>query len=263
MPGGGSPAKTITESTGWEPVMNAIEQDVLPGISEYNAKFGEGQGLWADSQLADQNALIGKAQDKQLDLATLLEGQFGNLTNTLEGFLDYDPNSTQNVASRDALNANVQAAFNESIRPGIEDRFTFSGQFGGPQQNNAIGAATAPLSRALASGEVDLMQGDRNRAMQAMGMAPSMYATQLIPSQIMGNIGEQRTDRSQLELADEIQQFEAPRRNQLQSLLEASGLLSPLATLEQTTKTRQKAAKGGIFQDILGYGAIAKDLGVF
>lgn len=248
MSGGGKNQKVSVQ--GWGPAMDSVESNLLPLINAYSSNFGGGQGLWTGSQLADLDPLVTDAQNAQLDLVPGMADQFQGVMNTLEGFLDYDPNSYQNQAARDTLGANISALFNESIRPGIEDRYTAAGQFGGPQQSVALGAATAPLSRAIADAEVGLMNADRQRAFQAMTAAPGLLTSQLIPSQIMGDVGVQRTMRDQQELADEIFQYEAPRRNDLQSVLELSGLLNPLTGMGQTTNAG--GGDGGIFQGALG-----------
>ena len=232
----GKQKEQSTKVEGWEPAQDILEHTTLPGIQDYADRYGDGQGLYQGTQLADENPLITQAQNMTLlGLPEFQQQLMGNV-DVLEGFLDYDPNSTQNQASRQALQDNVQYAFDSSIRPGIEDRSTLHGQFGGPQSAVAMGAATGPLSRALADAEVNLMNADRNRAYGAMGQAPGIIASQLLGPQVMGDIGIQRQQRDQYELADQIQQFEGGRRADLQSLIEQQGLLSPLTGIGgQTT----------------------------
>lgn len=232
-----SGGKQKTSSTGWKPALDQIKSDVLPGIADYSKQYGGGEGIYQGSVLADQNPLIGQGQENLLATAGKMGGQLDNVMGTLEGFLNYDPNSYQNQAQRDALGSNISALFNQSIRPGIEDRGTGVGQFGGNQQSLALGAATQPLSRAIADSEVSMMNADKNRAFEAMGAAPGLISSQLMPGQIQSDIGSQRTQRSQQELADQIQQMEAPRRAQLQSLLEQSGLLTQLSGMGSSTST--------------------------
>ena len=203
---------------------DAVKKHLLPEVKSYGRDYDRGQGLWDGDILGYQNAGVNQGQEAALNAIPGIQGMLDQQNNTLQGFLDYDPNSFQNQASRDALGANVSSAFNESIRPGIEDRFTNAGQYGGYQQQNAIGAATAPLSRALADGEVGLMNADRNRAMNALQMSPGLINQNLLPSQIMGDVGSQRTQRNQMMQFNNIQKHEAERNNRLQSLQEMSGL---------------------------------------
>jgi hypothetical protein len=240
---GGSSKST---TSGWKPAMNELEDSVIPSIASFGENYGNGEGIYQDSRLASQDPLFTQGQNQALDMAGQFGNQYSGVTDTLEGFLDYDPNSFQNTASRDALSANVNSIFNQSIRPGIEDRGTFSGQFGGPQQGIAMGAATEPLSRAIADSEVGLMNADRDRAMQAMGMAPSIYEGQFLPSSIMQSIGGERSDRNQYELNDEIQMSEAERNAQARTIAEQTGMLAPLAGLSQTTKSKSSQSPASV-----------------
>jgi hypothetical protein len=211
----------------------AKELKPLLGTAGSNAddfanQYGSGEGLYSGNRLGDQSQYVGQGQQQQLDAAGLIGSGFGGANQALEGFLDYDPNSAQNVASRDALSANVNAMFNESIRPGIEDRSTMSGQFGGPQSAVALGSATAPLSRAIADSEVGLMNADRNRAMQALGLAPGIINGQLNEGLAVEGVGNRQTARDQLTLDDLIQMSEAERNNALRGNEDVAGLFNTL-----------------------------------
>ena len=252
-----SGGKQETKNSGWKPALDSIKENVLPGINDFASEYAGGNGLWEGGALNPLDPLVTQAQNSQLDMIPGLEQAFGGVTDTLQGFLDYDPNSAQNVARRGALTDNVTTMFNESIRPGIEDRGTFSGQFGTPQGEIALGRATDGLSRSLSDAEVSIMEGDRNRAFQAMGMAPSILSSTLMPSQIMGDIGTQRTQRGQQELLDEIFQYEQPRNNELRHLAETSGLLSPLTGLSTTVS----APGGSPLQGALGGAAAGSAFG--
>jgi len=236
--------------------MDQIESDLLPGIADYSQQYGQGQGLWNGSQLADENKWVNQGQNQQMRAANQFGSQIGNAIQGLEGFIDYDPNSIQNQAQRDALAGQATATFNNVIRPGIEDRGTGAGQFGGNQQSLAMGAATQPLSRAIADNEAAMMNADKNRAMQAIGMAPGLFAQQFVPGAMKEQFGNQRSQRAQMEQMDQIQQFEAERNNRLRSLAEQQGLLSPLASLSQTQSSSQGGG-GGLLQTGLGLGAMA------
>jgi hypothetical protein len=215
--GGKSP-----EETGTQELFN---REIVPDLERYVDDFSKGEGLYQGSVLADESADVQASRQRMMDMLPELRRQIGNSQQTLQGFLDYDPNSTQNQASRDVLGRNISQQFNRSIRPGIENRSTFAGQFGGPQSSLALGQATEGLSDSIAMGELGLMNADRNRAMQALSLSPSMIGLNLLPEQIQGDIGTQRQGRDQQELLDQIQQFEAPRRGRFQSMQEISGLL--------------------------------------
>lgn len=240
-------------------VKKAINNNLLPGVNEFNSNYS-GDSLYSGTQLGDLDPLVTQGQDDALAVAGLYGDQYGTITDSLEGFLNYDPNSAANVASRDALNANVEAAFNHTIRPGIENRGTFAGQFGGPQQNLALGAATEPLSRALADAEVGLMNADENRALQALSMAPGLLAGQFLPSEVTRSVGGERTARDQATLMDEVLQFNQPFMNDLQALKASSGLYGDLSAATQHSSSK---TDGDPFGTIAGLGLAGAGLGIF
>jgi hypothetical protein len=257
--GGKSKTKTKSTTSGWEPVMDQLESTVLPGINEYTDDYIGGDGLYSGSRLGAQDPNVTNGQDALLQAATDYSQGYQGVNNTLQGFLDYDPNSYQNEAARDALGANVRAQWEESIMPGIEDMGTGIGQFGGNQQSLALGAASAPLSRAIADSEVGLMNADRDRAMTAMLNAGGVMQGGFVPGQVQEGVGRARTAREQLVQDDFVQEFEAERRNRLQSLLETQGLLAPMAGLE-TTSTSKTSSKASPLQTAVGIGALGLDL---
>lgn len=232
MSGGGD---NETKVQGWKPAQKALKQDVLPGMRDYMQTYGDGSGLWADSQLADQRPMINDAQSMQLQLVPALSRHMDANTRVLEGFLNYDPNSPINQARMDSFSDAAMAEFNDSVRPAIESRSTFAGQYGGPQAALTMGRAAGDVGRDIASLQAQMMENDRNRAFQAMQVAPSLFMSRLLPSQVKEAVGQRKQARDQLELADQIQQFEAPRRNQLQSLMEGQQMIAPLTGTSTVT----------------------------
>jgi hypothetical protein len=261
--GGKKAPSSQSVTTGWKPALDGVENNYLPRAQNYSDNYGDGQGLYSGSILADQDPNIRRGQEMALRGGDVAGGLSDTANRAWQGFIDYDPNSVQNQASRDALRANASAQFNEVIRPGVEDLGTSSGQFGGNQQNLALGAATAPLSRAIADNEYGLMDADRERAMRAIGMTGEMQNNSLFSSQIVGDVGQQRQRRGQQERLDEIQQYEAPRRNSYQSALEVGGLYSPFVGASQTTQgtgTPGSAGAGGVVSGALGGAAVGASI---
>lgn len=250
--------KSEQTTSGWKPVMDQIKSDVLPNIAAWGQQYGGGEGLWTGSQLGAQDTNVGAGQDMILGAADQYASDYQNVRGTLQGFLDYDPNSYQNQASREALRNNATAQFNEVIRPGVEDMGTASGQFGGNQQSLALGAASAPLSRAIADNEYNLMNADRDRAFNALINSGQIMLGGFVPGQAYEGVGNARTARGQLEQLDQINQYESPRNNALLAASQHQGLLSPLAGLEQTSKgTVTTTSKPSALQTAIGVGALA------
>jgi hypothetical protein len=244
--GGGSSQENKVELPDY---LKPFAKNLASNAQGFTDQYGQGQGLYSGNRLGEQSGLVGEGEQQALDAAGIIGGMTGQSNEALEGFLNYDPNSQQNQAARAALGANVSSLFNESIRPGIENRSTMSGQFGGPQSAVALGSATAPLSRAIADSEVGLMNADRNRALQALGMSGQIQNQNLLPSAITSGVGAQQTARSQLTLDDLIQMSEAERNNALQGNQEATGLLTQLQGGQATQTNSQQ---GSPFQSALG-----------
>lgn len=250
--GGGSQK---TEVKGWKPATQALGKTFLPAVDEYYNQYGGGEGIYQGSQLADLDPLVAQAQNMQLGNVSRLGDQMRGVTDTVQGFLDYDPNSPTNQARRDAYTSQVLDQFNTQVLPGIRQQGTFMGQYGGPQQDLVTGEALGDLGRDLAGFEAQMMEADRGRAFQAMSLAPSLFAQRAVmPGQIVGDVGMQRSLRGQQELANEIQMYEAPRRAQLQGLLEYQNMVAPLTG---TATSTSGGGGGGGLQGALGGGLSA------
>jgi hypothetical protein len=253
--GGG---KQQAQQTGWKPALSAVERNLLPGIKEFSTDYGQGQGLWTGSQLAPEDYNVRAGGDYLLGNAGLLGNRMNEAYQGLEGFMNYDPNDPINQARRDALGAQSRATFDQFLRPAVEDRGTGSGQFGGNQQALATGAAMQGLNRDIVSAEADMMNADRQRALQALGMAPAMGQAQLLPGQIQMEVGQQRTQRNQLDQLNAIQMYEAERNNRLRGLQDTSGLLTPLTGLGTTASS---SGQGNAIQGALGGALLGSQLG--
>lgn len=209
----------------YRPVDEALQGSFLPGVQEL-VDQGTG-GIYQDTRLAGEDQYIGAGQDQLLRAGQQFENRGDSLYDSLQGFINYDPNSPQNAARQRLLGNQITQQFTQGIQPGIEDLGTSSGQFGGNQQNIALGAASQGLANAVGASQLGMMEGDRERAMRALGMAPQIANMGLVQGNLTEGIGNRRTMRDQLELEDEIQQFNAPRNADLQVLQEQQGLLAP------------------------------------
>jgi hypothetical protein len=208
-----------------------MKRNYFPQVNDFSDQYSGGQGLWEGSGLAGQSDATLQGQQGMLAQLPGLQQQLNMNAGTLEGFLDYDPNSPINQARRNAFSAQAMNNFNTNLRPAIEDRGSFAGQFGGPQALGAIGNAGASTMRDINSFEANMMDQDRTRAFNAMQMAPSIFASQMMPNQIQQQVGGMQDARSQAELMDQIMQFEQPRNNSLRSLQDIGNLYQPFSGL--------------------------------
>jgi hypothetical protein len=141
--------------------------------------------------------------------------------------------------------------FDRNIRPAIEDRSTFGGQFGGPQQALAVGAAGGDTMRDINSFEAQMMEADRNRALQASGMAGQIFAQQAMPLQAKEMVGMRMNERKQAELNDKIMQHNQGYDNNLRANMDMAGLYNPFSGLGYQgnaggPSTMQSIASGAI-----------------
>ena len=250
-------SKTQQRELGWGLARDALKRNVVPQLDDYSDQYGQGQGIYKGNRLANENKFVREGQKWQANQAQGMKSQLKGVTDTVEGFLDYDPNSPINQARRDAFGDQALNNFERNARPTLENRSTMAGQFGGPQQDIAVGTAMGDTMRDINSFEAEMMNQDRTRAFQAMSQAPGIYASQLMPGSVMETIGNQRSQRNQAELQDSIQMQEAERNAMLRSMQEQQGMTIPL--LQAGTKSTQSSSPSGL-QTALGVASLGADL---
>ena len=242
----------------WARVGERMKKDYFPRTKEFANQF-TADDLYSGTGLADQHNATTAAQRQQLDLTGRWNEQTRGAANSIEGFIDYDPNSPVNQMRRDSFADQAMTNFDRNIRPGIEDRGTFGGQFGGPQQALAIGAAGADTMRDINSFEADMANQDRDRALRATGMAGQIYANQNAPLMNKEAIGNRMGERDQLEHMDMIMQHEQPYVNAQRNISDIGNMYTPFSGLGyQGTQDGGSALSG-----VLGLGVLANEAGAF
>ena len=225
------------------------------------ALFNQGtSGIFQGSRLAEQDALIRQAQEQQLALA----GQGGDLANQVAqqqaaftGLLGAGDINNPLVQRQIADLADVVGEqFNRTILPGISQGATGAGQFGSSRQGIAEGLAAGEAANAISRGATQALLGGQQVALQAQGLAPQSIGLGLLPTQIQQDIGGQRTLRSQAELEDRIQQFEAPRRAELQNLTEFTNLLAANPLTAESNQTTTQTQSSSDLQSALGVASL-------
>lgn len=227
MLGGGKDSPDLQP---WARVGEGMKRNYFPRVNEFADQYGA-DSLYSGSRLGPQAQATTDAQAQQIALTGRWNEQIRGAADAIEGFIDYDPNSPINQARRDAFGDQAMTNFDRNIRPAIEDRATFGGQFGGPQSALSVGVAGGETMRDINSFEAQMMEQDRNRALQATGMAPSIFAAQQQPLAYKEGIGMRQEARSQAELNDQIQQHEAGYNNALRNNLDIASLYNPFSGL--------------------------------
>lgn len=102
--------------------------------------------------------------------------------------------------------------------------------------------------------EANMMEADRQRALQATGMAPSLFAAQQQPLMNKEAIGNRMTARDQQELTDRIMQHNQPYMNAQQNIMDLAAMYNPFSGLGyQGTVGGANPIQGAIAGATLGH----------
>lgn len=173
--------------------------------------------------------------------------------------------------------------FGRNILPQIQDQAAAAGQFTSSKAGLAEGIAAADLQNDLnqqISGlylndltrqdalradaldrnfynrntELDRLLGQRtdtlNRSLTASSLYGDAQASQLVPQSLMQYVGDAQDTRSQSELEDYIQMYNAPRNAELTNINDYASLIYGAPQFQHT----MKAGKSNPLMDLLGLG---------
>lgn len=253
---------------------NQITGSLFPAANK--AFAGGTSGIYQGTRLADQDPLTLANEEYALNtlIPSLQNSSDANMRNVTSFFnpnvqgldkLFTSNNAAENARSKAQLQGlfeqlGIQSgrSFNRNILPGLNDQAAAAGQFTSSKAGIAEGVAAADmqedmnyqiagllqqdlarqdslresgLNRALTQRESDL-----NRALSASSQYNAAQAAQLVPSSVREGIGINRSARSQAELDDIIQQFNAPR-NANRQLLEEYASIIAVGNSGQSTPT--------------------------
>lgn len=257
--GGGSSSSPVDKQ-----IARSLQASFLPAADRFGRTFGQGQGLFQGSRLADQSGATLAFQENLAGVLPSLQGGADLASSNVQGFFSpnvagveetftgaFEDQQARDIAIRDnlinTLGSQAGEQFRRNILPGISDASTAAGQFGSSRQGIAEGLAAGEVSSGLNSQIAQLLQqdvlrqdanrqfatqqalaereGDLTRSLQASQLFPQIQQAQLLPLSLQEQLGLSMDQRAQLELEDMIQQQEAPRNAQLQGLQEYQGLL--------------------------------------
>ena len=214
-------------------------------------------GIYQGSRLAEFNPYIQQGEDQLLDYWSA-GGAGQNMTdnamasyNQLLGAGDYDnPFLREQI---DALTGNAIQSFNRGVAPGLDQGATQAGQFGSSRAGIAEGLARSDMQGQVADATIQALMGGQQLALQANGMLPMMQGAGAGGANAMMGIGNARTQRDQMQLMDEIQQFEAPRNAQLQNMQQYAQLMNSNPLMGEQTQITQ-GPESDPFAQALGLG---------
>lgn len=252
---GGGETQEVNNDVYLNPELAEASQTALGGAQEI---YNQGtSGIYQGTQLANQDPLVRQAQQQQLafsqgGMQNQVDAQQGAFTNLLQAG-DLEGNSVFQRQLADALEgANTQ--FQRGSVP-IFQQGTAAGQFGSSEVGESLGLFGGEVNRNMQNAITQAALGGQQVAMNAQQLAPQSIGLGLLPSQINQDIGNQRTARSQQELANQIQQYEAPRNAQLRAQSEFQNFLASNPLVGEQRSVQGSSSSGNDTQAALGLGA--------
>ncbi len=256
---GGGETSTETESR----LSDELRSSSLAGLEGAENLYNQGtEGIYQGSRLAEEDPLLRQAQENLL--AQYGEGgSLSNLVNTAQAnfgnYLNAGDLENNSVFQRQMEDILGQA--NISLQRGavpLMQQASAAGQYGGSEGQEGLGLLGGEINRNTQQALTQAALDQQNLGLRAQGLMPMMLQTGEQGANIMGRIGEQRGQRAQAGLFDEIQEFDAARNAELSNLQQFYQFLgsNPLVA-EANQKTVEKTASDP-FGDLLG---IATTLG--
>jgi len=127
-----------------------------------------------------------------------------------------------------------------------------AGQYGGSEGQEGLGLLGGEVSRNTQQALTRAALNQQQLGLQAQGLMPMMLQTGERGSNIMGRIGEQRGQRAQDVLFDEIQEFDAGRNAELTNLQQFYQFLGSNPLMAEANQTTTESTSSDPFGDLLG-----------
>tara|TARA_R110000772_G_scaffold102641_1_gene203434 strand:+ start:4805 stop:5722 length:918 start_codon:yes stop_codon:yes gene_type:complete len=256
---GGGETTTNTESR----LSDELRASSLAGLEGAENLYNQGtEGIYQGSRLAEEDPLLRQAQENLLaqygeggGLSNLVNSSQANFQNYLNaGDLENNPLFQRQMED-------ILGQANVSLQRGavpLMQQASAAGQYGGSEGQEGLGLLGGEVNRNTQQALTQAALGQQQLGLQAQGMMPMMLQTGEQGANVMGRIGEQRGQRAQAGLFDEIQEFDAARNAELSNLQQFYDFLgaNPLVA-EANQKTVEKTASDP-FGDLMG---IATTLG--
>lgn len=261
MSGGGSTTTTTTDTqTRLSDELRGASVGALSGAENL---YNQGtEGIYQGTQLAEQDPLVRAAQEQLLsqygeggNLSNLINQQQAQYQNYLNaGDLENNPLFQRQMS--DILDqANI--SFQRGAVP-LMQQASAAGQYGGSEGQEGLGLLGGEINRNTQQALTNAALGQQDLGFRAQTLMPQILSTGMMGANIMGDIGSQRTQRGQMELLDQINQFNAPRAAELQNLMQYYNLLgsNPLMgeSNQKSTSVAQTEAASDPFGTALGIG---------
>ena len=256
---GGGETTTETESR----LSDELRASSVAGLEGAENLYNQGTaGIYQGSRLAEEDPLLRQAQESLLTQY----GEGGNLSNLIgssqANFQNYlNAGDLENNPLFQRQMEDILGQANVSLQRGavpLMQQASAAGQYGGSEGQEGLGLLGGEVSRNTQQALTQAALGQQQMGLDAQRLMPMMLQAGEQGANIMGRIGEQRGQRAQSTLFDEIQEFDAGRNAELANLQQFYHFLgsNPL-TAEANQKTVETTASDP-FGDLMG---IATTLG--
>lgn len=256
---GGGETTTETESR----LSDELRASSVAGLEGAENLYNQGTaGIYQGSRLAEEDPLLRQAQESLLTQY----GEGGNLSNLIgssqANFQNYlNAGDLENNPLFQRQMEDILGQANVSLQRGavpLMQKASAAGQYGGSEGQEGLGLLGGEVSRNTQQALTQAALRQQQMGLDAQRLMPMMLQAGEQGANIMGRIGEQRGQRAQSTLFDEIQEFDAGRNAELANLQQFYQFLgsNPL-TAEANQKTVETTASDP-FGDLMG---IATTLG--
>jgi len=252
---GGGETTTESESR----ISDELRASSIVGLEGAENLYNQGtEGIYQGTRLADEDPLVRQAQESLLSQY----GQGGNLSN----LVDSSQANFQNYLNAGDLENNpffqrqmesILDQANVSLQRGavpLMQQASAAGQYGGSEGQEGLGLLGGEVNRNTQQALIESALGQQKLGLQAQGLMPMMLQTGERGSNLMGRIGEQRGQRAQSNLLDEIQQFDAGRNAELSNLSQFYQFLGSNPLMAEANQTTTQTTASDPFGDLLGIG---------
>ena len=252
---GGGETSTETESR----LSDELRSSSLAGLEGAENLYNQGtEGIYQGSRLAEEDPLLRQAQENLLaqygeggslsNLVNTAQANFGNYLNA--GDLENNPLFQRQMED-------ILGQANVSLQRGavpLMQQASAAGQYGGSEGQEGLGLLGGEVSRNTQQALTQAALDQQNLGLRAQGLLPMMLQTGEQGANIMGRIGEQRGDRAQAGLFDEIQEFEAGRNAELSNLAQFYQFLGSNPLVAEANQKVTERTSSDPFGDLIGAG---------
>jgi len=210
--GGGGNTTTVQQSDPW----GGIQPYLTSAYNNLDTYARNVPDYYPGQTYADFDPIQTNSQNLAMQYAGGMP--MHNMLQNMQGASNYGMNAVYDPESNPVLQRYVESAtrplnqaYNEQIMPGIQDQAVGTGGLGGSRQGVAEGIASRSLMDATSDISTGIYNNAYNTGMEAqqraLAMAPQTLGLGMMPSNIYGQIGDQRQALAQQGINEDINRY--------------------------------------------------------